>query len=154
MENIYKELFLTTTDTVVGIGAPVSPKNKKAIMKIKFRSNDKKLIIMVGSIVHAKKLKGWTEIATHFAEKVWPGQTTLVINDTLAVRVPDKPALQGLLRLKGPCYMTSANKSGKKHLSLADAKETFPKILEYHDYGEGSERPSKIIDIRNNEVLR
>lgn len=56
--NNFKDLFLSTTDTVLGIGAPVSVKNKKLIFELKQRPDHKNLIIMVSSLEQAKKLKG------------------------------------------------------------------------------------------------
>ena len=53
----YKELFLTTTDTVVGIGAPVSVKNLQLINELKKSPKNKRLVIMVSSLEEAQKLK-------------------------------------------------------------------------------------------------
>ena len=152
--NTYKELFLTTTDTVTGIGAPVSENNKTALYKIKNRGNDKNFIIMVGSLEEAKKLKGWTAKATKAAKEFWPGSTTLVVSDKLAVRVPDNAELQALLLQKGPCYMTSANLAGKKTLSLKKARLAFQEVNEFYDFGKQSKKASKIIDVNTGEVLR
>ena len=152
--NIYKELFLTTTDTITGLGAPVSKENEKALFKIKNREKNKRFVIMVGSLEEAKKLKGWTKEATNFAEEVWPGQVTLVVSDNLAVRVPENADLQTLLLAKGPCYMTSANLSGDDVLSLAEAKDVFQEVNEFYDFGKSKSKASKIIDVRTKEVLR
>lgn len=152
--NIYNELFLTTTDTITGIGAPVSVKNKEALFKIKSRTTDKQFIIVVASLDEAKKLKGWTPKATKLAKEVWPGNTTIAVTEDLAVRVPDNTDLQNLLLIKGPCYMTSANHSGQKPLSITDARETFQEINEFFDFGKQSGKASKIIDVKTGEEIR
>lgn len=53
----YNELFIATTDTVVGIGAPVSETNRKLILKIKKRKRNNRLIIMVHSLEQARSFK-------------------------------------------------------------------------------------------------
>ncbi len=152
--NIYKELFLTTTDTVTGIGAPVSKHNEDALMKIKNRSKGKKFVVMVASLDDAKKLNGWTKEATKIAEEVWPGQVTIIVSENLAVRVPSNSDLQTLLKAKGPCYMTSANYSGEPVMALEDAKEAFYEIHEFYDFGKQSGKPSTLINLLNEEVGR
>ena len=144
---MYSELFIATTDTITGIGAPISEKNKKAIYTIKNRPYEKPLIIMVSSIKMAEKLKGWNTKATKLAKKVWPGATTIVVNTSLAVRMPDNKGLLKLINSLGPIYMTSANSSGQKQLSFKEAKVFFKEITTYYNFGNGSGKESKIIDL-------
>ena len=150
----YDELFLTTTDTVVGLGAPVSLKNLHTINNLKQSPQNKKLVIMVSSFEEAKKLKNWNIKADDFARKNWPGPVTIVINEKLAVRVPDNLGLRELLEKKGPCYMTSANLSGQKPLSLEEAIQTFQEVKQHYDFGNASGKVSKIIDFETRKVLR
>lgn len=68
--------------------------------------------------------------------------------------MPDNKGLLSLIDQMGPIYMTSANYSGQKQLTFEDAKEIFHEIRRYFDFGTGSGKPSKIIDVRTGEVLR
>lgn len=156
MNNKYEQLFIATTDTVTGIGAPVSKENEEAINDLKQRDG-KKLIIMVSSIEMAKNefgKKGFDAKAEKLAKEYWPGAVTLVCNDKLALRMPNTPGLLQLIDQLGPIYMTSANFSGKKVLKFKKAKEAFQEITKFYDFGEGSNKASKIIDVQTEEVLR
>lgn len=144
---MYKEVFIATTDTVTGIGAPVSKKNKEAIYKIKNRPTNKNLIIMVSSIKMAMGLKGWNEKATEVAKKHWPGAVTIVVNKSLAVRMPNNKGLLKLIEDIGPIYMTSANVSGERILSFQEAKEFFKEINTYYNFGKGSNKVSKVVGL-------
>ena len=68
--------------------------------------------------------------------------------------MPDSKGLRDLLEKKGPVYMTSANISGEEQLSFEEAKEKFPDIKECYDFGVSSGLPSKIIRVKDREVLR
>lgn len=155
--NKYAELFISTTDTVTGIGAPVSKENEEAITSLKHRSSTKKLIIMVSSIEMAIKefgKKGFGPEAEALAKQYWPGAVTLVCNDKLALRMPNNKGLLSLIDQLGPIYMTSANYSGQKPLEFQEAKKAFQEITKYYDFGTGSKKPSKIIDVQTGEVIR
>jgi tRNA A37 threonylcarbamoyladenosine synthetase subunit TsaC/SUA5/YrdC len=58
MKNNFSELFIATTDTVLGLGAPVSEKNRIAIFDIKKRSLNKKLIIMISNYDQLEEFEG------------------------------------------------------------------------------------------------
>ena len=156
MNNKYEQLFISTTDTVTGIGAPVSKENEDAMNDLKQREG-KQFIIMVSSIEMAKKLyakKGFDEKAEKLAAKYWPGAVTLALNENLALRMPNNPGLLSLIEQMGPIYMTSANYSGKKPMDFKAAKEAFQEITKHYDFGKGSNKPSKIINVQTGEVLR
>lgn len=150
----YDELFLSTTDTITGIGAPISKKNRKVIYELKKRPKNKGLIIMVGSFKQAQKLEGWNKKANDFVKKYWPGNVTLVVNSDLAVRMPKNKELCKLLLSIGPIFMTSANISGENSLSFEDAKNNFKEITKHYNFGKGSGKPSKIIDVNTGKRLR
>ncbi|SYV97809.1 tRNA(ANN) t(6)A37 threonylcarbamoyladenosine modification protein, partial [Mycoplasmopsis edwardii] len=59
MEEKYSNLFVSTTDTVVGIGGKVSNQTLKEIYEIKKRPLDKKIIILVSSYEQLKQFKEW-----------------------------------------------------------------------------------------------
>lgn len=150
----FKDIFLTTTDTIPGIGAPYTKVGENALYELKKRPREKKIIIMVGSIEQARTLKGWSQKAEELASKHWPGKTTLVLNKEIAVRMPGVPELCNLIRQKGIVYMTSANISGMPHLTIEDAIKQFPEIKEVYNFGTGSGHPSRIIRVSDGKVLR
>jgi len=154
MKSKYEQLFLTTTDTVTGIGAPVSKENYEAILDLKQRDPDKGFIIMVGSLEQARKFKDWSPKAEKLAAEHWPGEVTLALSEKVALRMPGFLALRDLIIALGPVYMTSANEQGEAPLKLSQAKETFYEIRKFYDFGKGSGTPSMIIRVKDGEVLR
>ena len=154
MKSKYSELFLTTTDTVTGIGAPVSKANYEAILDLKERDPKKGFVIMVGSLEQARKFKDWSKKAEKLAEEHWPGAVTLALSEKVALRMPDELGLRDLIIKMGPVYMTSANISGQLPLSFDEAKEEFYEINKFYKFPKGSGRPSTIIRVSDGEVLR
>lgn len=150
----FDEIFLTTTDTVPGIGTTMTKANLEALYFLKDRIKEKKFIIMVGSIEQAQSLKGWSKKADRLAKKYWPGNVTLSLNEEMAVRMPNSEGLRNLIIKKGPVYMSSANKSGEDQISLEEAKKVFHEVKETYDFGEGSGIPSTIIRIKDEMKLR
>ncbi len=118
------------TETVYGLGADA--RNDRAIARIyaaKGRPSFNPLIVHLADLAAAQVLCEFNEDATRLAAAFWPGALTLVLPlrahmgvsklvtaglDTLAVRVPDHPAAQGLLKaFDGPIAAPSANPSGR-----------------------------------------
>ena len=52
-----EELFLTTTDTVIGLGGKVNPVVAQKIYALKQRSLDKRLVIVVANLEQLKQLE-------------------------------------------------------------------------------------------------
>lgn len=150
----FKDIFLTTTDTVPGIGAPMNKVGEEALYEIKKRPKEKKIIIMVGSIDQARKLNGWDENAEELAKEYWPGNVTLALTPEVAVRMPNVKGLCELIIKKGPVYMTSANISGETQLTFEEAKKKFKEIKEHYYFSEGNGIPSTIIRVKDKKVLR
>ena len=147
------KIFICPTDTVIGIGGPVSDEVKKEIYKIKKRSTKKPLVILVSSIKEAQSFKGWNESANLIAQKYWPGALTIVLDDNISLRMPNHPELLQLIKKIGPIYMSSANISGQKPISsLLEAKNIFPRIKIYN-FKVFNNNPSTIIDTKGN-ILR
>lgn len=147
------EIFITTTDTVIGIGGKVNEEVKNKIYKIKKRDFSKKLIIAIGSIQQLEKLENLTEIHFKYIEKYWPGNTTLIINNN-AYRMPDNDLLLNFINEEGPFYLTSANISNESIIiDVEEAKKVFPN-LKYFDFGRGSGSASQIIDTKDGRRIR
>ena len=117
------------TETVYGLGAHAKRKRAVArVFEVKGRPHFDPLIVHVPDVGHVLELV--TELpprAKKLAEAFWPGPVTLVLPkrpsvpdlvtagaDTVAVRVPDHPVAQALLREAGvPVAAPSANPFGR-----------------------------------------
>lgn len=125
------------TETVYGLGADA--RNDRAVAGIytaKGRPSFNPLIVHLPDIMTAEKYCVFNHDAARLAAAFWPGALTLVLPlqpdagisglvtaglDTLAVRVPDHPVAQGLLRaFGGPVAAPSANPSGRISPTTAD----------------------------------
>ncbi|MGL5617587.1 MAG: Sua5/YciO/YrdC/YwlC family protein [Metamycoplasmataceae bacterium] len=148
------EIFITTTDTLIGIGSKINDKNLNKIYELKKRTIDKKIVIVIGSINQLKKLEKLDDNALKYINKYWPGPTTLIINGN-AYRMPNNEELLSLIIEEGPFFLTSANISGEKDCkTLEEAKKMFPTINKVYNFGYGTNVASSIIDIANGRKLR
>ncbi len=118
------------TETVYGLGADARDDTAVArIFEAKGRPSFNPLIVHLASLEDAEKLCVFNDASRVLATAFWPGALTLVLPlrpdagisklvtaglDTLAVRLPDHPVAQGLLRaFEGPIAAPSANPSGR-----------------------------------------
>ncbi|WP_386680286.1 L-threonylcarbamoyladenylate synthase [Loktanella sp. R86503] len=118
------------TETVYGLGADARRSDAvTGIYTAKGRPSFNPLIVHVADLAAAEELVTFTPQAYCLAQAFWPGALTLVLPlranagisslvtaglTTLAVRVPDHPVAQGLLRaFGGPVAAPSANPSGR-----------------------------------------
>ncbi|MEQ9694180.1 L-threonylcarbamoyladenylate synthase [Shimia sp. SDUM112013] len=125
------------TETVYGLGGDA--RNDMAVARIfeaKGRPRFNPLIVHVDSLETAKRYVTWTDTADRLASIFWPGPLTLVLPlkddtglsplvtadlPTLAIRVPEHPVANALLRrFNGPVAAPSANPSGKISPTKAD----------------------------------
>jgi L-threonylcarbamoyladenylate synthase len=123
-------LVAVPTETVYGLAARAdSEAAVAAVFAAKGRPDFNPLIVHVGSLAMAHDLARFDERAEALAQRYWPGPLTLVLPlrrpgspivpavtaglPTIALRMPDHPALQQLLReLALPLAAPSANRSG------------------------------------------
>jgi len=125
------------TETVYGLGA--SARDGKAVARLyaaKGRPSFNPLISHVTDFGAARRLARFDTLAEKLAQAFWPGPLTLVLPkaatcdvselataglDSIAVRAPDHPVAQELLRaFGGPIVAPSANRSG--HISPTTAQ--------------------------------
>lgn len=115
------------TDTVYGIGAHAFlPAAVERLYVAKCRPPDKAIPLLLSRVeALASVAASVPDLAYVLADRFWPGALTLVLHraaripdavtaggDTVAVRVPDHPVVQALLReLDAPLAATSANLS-------------------------------------------
>ncbi|AIU34162.1 L-threonylcarbamoyladenylate synthase [Metamycoplasma hominis] len=154
MINKYQKLIISTTDTVLGIGGPVSKEVEDLIYEIKGRDRNKKLIILVSSIKQARQFKEWNSQADEFAKKYWPGATTIVVNNQ-GFRMPNQKKLLEYIEVNGPIYMTSCNLSNAPVCkTIENAKQLFPEVTNVYNFGPMTQKPSQIIRVEDGEILR
>ena len=118
------------TETVYGLGADAT--NGQAVASVftaKNRPEFNPLIIHVGDVADAEKLVQIDDRARRVAREFWPGPLSLILPrtdtcpvnllagaglDTLAVRVPEHPTAQALIKAAGvPIAAPSANRSSE-----------------------------------------
>lgn len=123
------ETVAVPTETVYGLAADAT--NAQAVARIyesKGRPGFNPLIVHVPDLEAALKIGEFSKEAVALANKYWPGPLTLVVPlrsgskvasivtagmPNIALRVPDHPAMQALLRQsKRPLAAPSANASG------------------------------------------
>ena len=134
------KILVFPTDTVYGIGCdPYNEKAVQKIFKIKMRDHKKNVPVLAGSLKIASKVAKFDKKSTILAEKLWPGQLTLIlpVTDTklkkamnlqekIAVRVPKNDWLLEVLKECQLIVGTSANMSGQK--SFNNPEECYKKI--------------------------
>jgi L-threonylcarbamoyladenylate synthase len=161
------------TETVYGLGGDAT--NGRAVAAIfaaKGRPRFNPLIVHLPDVAHAEEQAAFTPLALRLAEAFWPGPLTLVLErraasplselvsaglDTVALRVPDHPVAQALLRaVERPLAAPSANRSGAlsptraEHV-LADLDDAVALILDAGPTAHGLE--STVLDARGNEPV-
>jgi len=118
------------TETVYGLGGDATNDHAvAAIFAAKARPRFNPLIVHVRDLAGAERLAVFNSPARRAAARFWPGPMTLVLPrqadgglsllasaglDTVAIRVPDHPVAQALLReADRPIAAPSANRSGR-----------------------------------------
>ncbi|ATO31107.1 SUA5-like translation suppressor [Mycoplasmopsis bovirhinis] len=147
------KLFISTTDTIVGIGGIVSKETLNEIYVIKKRDLNKKIIILVSNYGQLRQFKQWTKEAELISKQYWPGPTTIIINNQ-GFRIPNHLGLLKLIDKIGPIYMSSANISGQKVINIDQASRVFPEISKIYNFGKPSGKPSTLINLDTNEIIK
>jgi L-threonylcarbamoyladenylate synthase len=139
-------------DTMYGL-IGIAPEAQARLRAVKGRGEDKPFLQLIGDAgwvgrfsdaVLPERIAGW-----------WPGALTVVFplrgGGTAALRVPDHPLLQHLLRrLDRPLYSTSVNRAGAPPLStVADMKRELEADVDaIYDAGDQPPgAPSTLLDI-------
>lgn len=114
------------TDTAYGLGARIDrPRAVRRVFGIKRRSTERTVPVLVLPN-QARRLAEFAPTERAAADAFWPGGLTLVLaarrpegladglerEGTVALRVPEYPALHRVLERTGPLVGTSANRSG------------------------------------------
>ena len=173
-ENIAKQLSLgkvgiIPTDTIYGIVGLA--KNKKAvakIFKIKGRSKNKPLIILISKIEDLDLFNiKLSEIEQKIIKKLWPGKYSIILpcslkkyehihrgTNTIAFRLPKDEQIRKIIELSGPIVAPSANKEGQTPIkSIEEGKAIFKNEVDFYLSGKiKSNKPSTLIKIENGKI--
>lgn len=163
------EVSIGSSDTIIGLIAPLSKEGFEALNKIKGRSEKPYLILIpsVDVVQNFSNRKGPEFIG--FLHKIWPGPVTIVISakekipafmksadNAIALRMPAHTGLQAIMKEVGPLFSTSANLAGKE--VPKNFEQIDPEILKHVSYFIDNELPvestiaSTIIDCTKDEI--
>lgn len=157
------------TDTIYGIlGSALNKRSVKRIYKIRKREKRKPFIILISSPKDLKifgiKIKSFQK---KLIKKFWPGPNTLIFEckgkrfsylhrgkKSLAFRVPKSKWLRKVLKKTGPLVAPSANLAKKPFAkTIKEARKYFNLEVDfYFDAGRIDKKPSRIIDIRKENI--
>lgn len=161
------------TDTIYGIvGLALNPKVVEKIYKLRKRSKDKPMIILISSLDDLNKFNiRLTKPQKDFLENNWPNPVSVVLpcnseefnylhrgKNTLAFRMPKDEKLLKLLEETGPLVAPSANiEGGKPAENIEEAKKYFGNNVEFYlEGGIINNTPSTLVDFTVDEpsILR
>ena len=149
------------TEGVWGIGGLDLAQNIKVINSAKERTKDKKYILLFHSFQQLIKHFDIEDKYYSLIKNMENTFTTILIPTTqkkIAIRIPGEKNLLYFLKLiDKPIISTSANLSGKMTCrNIEEIKNVFDgKIFGAFDGHLGGEKkPSKILDLENNEIIR
>jgi len=160
--SLKSEPVIFSTDTIYGIGAPLSDKKaNEKIFDIKGRDRSKPFPVLVSSIEQLKDIAEVNNKQEELLKSIWPAKVTFIIKakshlaplyqyqNTVAVRMPDKMWLRDLIDQTGPISATSANHSGIEYTNDENLiLETFKGEITYFLIDNNkSTSSSAIIDI-------
>ncbi len=153
------------TDTIYGIvGSALSQKTVERIYRVRKRSPDKPMIILIASQRDLKKFSVVLNKQTSgFLKKIWPGPVSMIMpckekrlnylhrgTFTLAFRIPKDKRLQDLLKFTGPLVAPSANIEGMPPATtIEEAYDYFGKSIDFYEKGKvRKSHPSTLIEIK------
>lgn len=161
-------LILGTTDTILGLFAPVTLQGKEFLDCVKKREKKPYIILLSEKIIESKILKSIPEqnILYSIIKNFWPGPLTIVFNtddlfdteiidqETIAVRVPAHEGIKILLEEIHMVFSTSANLAGQQvPANIEEVDPTILKSVEYCIVDESHEQlPSTIIRYDKNNI--
>lgn len=165
-----KELVVAgTSDTVIGLIAPLSQKGFDTLNRLKGRS-DKPYLVLVATKEQADQFTDAfkKEPLKTVVENCWPGPLTLIVpakesvpsfatssSGAIALRIPNHPGLQEIASKMGGIFSTSANPADQPVPQTIDKldpaiKNTVALLID--DHNETKKTPSTILDCTGNTV--
>jgi len=158
------------TDTLYGlVGCALLPEPVARIYCVRKRTNNKPLILLIGSIADLEIFGISPESSeVKIAKKYWPGKVSVILPcdnkkfeylhrgaKSLAFRLPDAPELLEILKETGPLVAPSANPEGKPPaLTIEESKKYFGDEIDfYKDSGKTESEPSVLLKIEGDKVF-
>lgn len=163
------------TDTIYGIvGSALSPNVVEKIYRLRKRTTNKPMIILISSLDDLKKFNILlTEKQQEFLKSHWPNPLSVILpiqdgefeylhrgTNSLAFRMPQDKRLMELLKETGPLVAPSANFEGEKPSETIDeAKKYFGDNVDFYceatrfsyvDSGKIKSDPSTLIELTHN----
>ncbi len=134
-----KEIFIIPSDTIYGISTSIYTKNAKMkINKIKKRSKNKEIIVLVSSIKEAKKMANLSKNDILILKRQYPttiiskinenfkfNNSNFIDNKTIAIRIVKNLFIKKILKKTGPIFSTSANLSGQDYITSLEIFKNF-----------------------------
>lgn len=163
------KIGVVPTDTIYGIiGSALKPEVVEKIYKIRKRSKDKPMIILISSIGDLDKFSiKLTSYQKEFLEKNWPNPLSVVLScddekfkylhrgtNSLAFRMPNNKTLLKILKRVGPLVAPSANIEGEKAAeNIGEAKNYFQDNVDfYFDQGDINSEHSTLIEFKSDSI--
>ena len=119
---------ITSTDTILGLLAPITSEGYKQLVTLKGKRQAKPFVVLTGSTNKLATFVDQENVSPRlrsFLDKIWPGPATIIFkarkdlptwlksaDGTIALRCPAHHGLQQLLTSFDGLFSTSANKSG------------------------------------------
>jgi L-threonylcarbamoyladenylate synthase len=157
---------LLPTDTIYGLSCcALNQQAVERIHKLKGRDQSKPFIILISDLKILNMLSISPEQAKA-AQPYWPGALSLEFQTPnspvwlhqslkhFAIRMPDHPELQNLIRRVGPIVSTSANLQGEPPVhSAQEAQKIFGNQLDFYvDVGNLDNPPSTLALLENGQL--
>lgn len=159
------DIGVLPTDTVYGVVAALRyPAAVTRLFRVKPR--DGKPGTVIAASIEDLVPYGVARSDLQIVSRYWPGPISVVVNhqadeisqgkETIAVRIPEGEALQGLLRVTGPLMTSSANMPGEPTAESIDAAiDYFGDTVDFYvDGGSMAQRqPSTIVQVIDDELV-
>lgn len=165
-------VIISSTDTVLGLLAPLSQEGYLSLNRIKKRSEKPYLILMgAPELVHRYVASDLlTDPVCRLMARCWPGPLTLIFkaktevadyikaaDDTIAIRIPDHAGLRSLLLQSDGFFSTSANLSGNPVPTTVDElDDLLVRAVNYivtdREVNEQKNLPSTILDCTGSRI--
>jgi len=157
------------TDTIYGlVGQAMNKDIVQRIYKVRKRSPDKPLIILIGSIEDLG-LFGIKVTSSQKAvlDKYWPGKISIILpcksvkwqylhrgTKSLAFRLPKNESLINILKQTGPLVAPSANPEGAVPAkNITEAKNYLGDEVDFYVSGRSNPEPSTLVQLKSDGEL-
>ncbi|WP_277656970.1 L-threonylcarbamoyladenylate synthase [Seleniivibrio woodruffii] len=154
------EPVIFPTDTIYGIGAPLSDKKaNEKIFEIKGRDRTKPFPVLISSFSQAEELAHFDEHQKKIMDFLWSkGSFTIILkagkgveglytlDGNIALRVPFMPVLRQIIDETGAISATSANLSGVEYCGdFKTILNTFKDLVHYYSFQDITGQNSSVI---------